>query len=287
MNSILFGSYSLAKRIELVQAQNQYDYYVAHQRLKISSECSAIRIGSGVALFAGRESPLTQSFGLGFDIAETSNDDLLRQLGTLEEFFFSHNASVNIELANLTDMRFTQLLGERGYAVSEYSFVLGLPLRNNAVLPSHSNISLPEITLSAFPVQDSAQEDAAKVIAAAFMEQNANESSVSREFLELFVVAMQAEGSLAFGVNIDGEIAGVGGLTILDGIAMLWGAATQPKFRGRGVQKALIDARLKYAQNAGCDIAQVSTAPGTISQENMQKKGFNILYARTKFTKQQ
>jgi hypothetical protein len=42
----------------------------------------------------------------------------------------------------------------------------------------------------------------------------------------------------------------------------------------------LLDARLRDARRAGCDIAVVTTAPGSKSQQNAQRHGFALLYAR-------
>jgi hypothetical protein len=38
--------------------------------------------------------------------------------------------------------------------------------------------------------------------------------------------------------------------------------------------------RLADGASAGCDVAVVTTQPGSKSQENVQKKGFELLYAR-------
>jgi GNAT superfamily N-acetyltransferase len=171
----------------------------------------------------------------------------------------------------------TTLLGRRGYAVCEYSHVLGFDLQQLGASPAPA--------LRPYRLEATELEAAAEAIAAGFMEQNIGEGEIPQSIREMFVVSIQTAGSSAFAVTIDGEIAGAGGITILDGVAMLSGAATQPKFRGRGVQQALIQARLQFAHNEGCVIAQVSTAPGTISQKNMHNKQFSILYARTKFVK--
>jgi GNAT superfamily N-acetyltransferase len=61
---------------------------------------------------------------------------------------------------------------------------------------------------------------------------------------------------------------------------MLCGAATLPAFRRRGVQSALLHARLAQARQAGCDLAVVTTQPGSKSQENVQRAGFELLYVR-------
>ena len=64
------------------------------------------------------------------------------------------------------------------------------------------------------------------------------------------------------------------------GVAQLAGAATLPAFRRRGVQRALLAARLAAARRAGCDLAVVTTQPGTQSQVNAERQGFRLLYAR-------
>jgi hypothetical protein len=46
------------------------------------------------------------------------------------------------------------------------------------------------------------------------------------------------------------------------------------------VQGALLAARLEIASAAGCDVAVIVTQPGSKSQENAQRHGFDLLYTR-------
>lgn len=50
---------------------------------------------------------------------------------------------------------------------------------------------------------------------------------------------------------LDGEPVGIGGITVVDGVARLWGGAVMPHARGRGVYRALLDARLRRAAALG------------------------------------
>ena len=84
----------------------------------------------------------------------------------------------------------------------------------------------------------------------------------------------------------DGVIAGAASFRVADGIAQLTGAATAPAHRRRGVQTALLPTRLADAAAAGCDIAVVTTQPGSKSQQNMQRHGFDLLYTRAILVKQ-
>jgi hypothetical protein len=51
------------------------------------------------------------------------------------------------------------------------------------------------------------------------------------------------------------------------------------------VQTALLATRLLDAATAGCDIAVVTTAPGSTSQKNVQRRGFHLLYTRAVLVK--
>jgi GNAT superfamily N-acetyltransferase len=80
--------------------------------------------------------------------------------------------------------------------------------------------------------------------------------------------------------TLDGVPAGGGSMRIHDGIAQLTGAGTAPGFRRRGIQSALLATRLADATAAGCDIATITVQPGSRSQQNAQRYGFDLLYTR-------
>jgi GNAT superfamily N-acetyltransferase len=56
------------------------------------------------------------------------------------------------------------------------------------------------------------------------------------------------------------------------------GAGTLPAERRRGVQAALLQARLADAAARGCDLAIITVQP--VSQRNVQRHGFELLYTR-------
>jgi ribosomal protein S18 acetylase RimI-like enzyme len=96
---------------------------------------------------------------------------------------------------------------------------------------------------------------------------------------------MEKAGATAYVALCDGVVAGGGSARFADGIAQLTGAATAPAYRRRGVQTALLATRLADAAAAGCDIAVVTTAPGSQSQQNVQRRGFQLLYTRAVLVK--
>jgi hypothetical protein len=82
---------------------------------------------------------------------------------------------------------------------------------------------------------------------------------------------------------MDGRAIAGGALCIDDGVALLAGASTVPEGRRRGAQLALLDGRLRYAVEQGCDIAMMCAAPGSSSQRNAERHGFRIAYTRIKW----
>ncbi|MGB9008774.1 MAG: GNAT family N-acetyltransferase, partial [Candidatus Acidiferrales bacterium] len=81
---------------------------------------------------------------------------------------------------------------------------------------------------------------------------------------------------------VDGEPAGGGVVSAYQGVAGLFGASTLPAFRRRGVQTALLRARLAWALDNDCDLVVSITQPGSISHRNIERFGFRVAYTRTK-----
>jgi hypothetical protein len=82
---------------------------------------------------------------------------------------------------------------------------------------------------------------------------------------------------------VDGEPAGVGLVGLEPPIAQLFGASTRPGLRGRGVQTALILARLRIGVESGCTLGNTDSAAGGGTERNAIRLGFSPLYTRISF----
>ncbi len=278
--SPIFAHHALARSIETAQSRNQMHCVTAHRRLYTDSFYDCRTIGSGTALYAGPESPLTQAFGLGF-----SGEISKAEIEEMEDFFFSRQTAVHIEVSMLADMSLTRILNQRGYTVSEYTSVLGYNLQCPAEhFPFVPSTVITGITDEEIPL-------AARAMSAGFLETTATDLTIPQGFQDLFALFCHIPNSVCSIERVGDEIAG--GATLFydheheqaEHIAMLAGASVQPQYRRRGIQQRLIAHRLYSAREHGCTLAVVSTQPGTISQSNMQRTGFQVLYGRVKFTK--
>ena len=65
----------------------------------------------------------------------------------------------------------------------------------------------------------------------------------------------------------------------------LFGASVRPAFRRRGIQQALIAARLDRARSLGAELASVTSHPGIPTERNAARFGFQLAYVRAVLVK--
>ena len=237
-------------------------------------------IAGGVAVFAGPSSPLNKMIGVGF--AGLPSDEAL---AAVEEKFREREAPFQAEVSTLADAALGTTLSRRGYVLQGFENVLGRRLdaadARPAAIPAVLDVRLVEprdlaawidVTITGF-----ASPDAQGVPGEPLPPREALEGTL-RELAE-------APGFLRYAAWVDGRLAGGASLRLDDGLAQLCGAATLPAFRRRGIQTAFLRRRLADAVAAGSDLALVTTAPGSKSQQNSQQQGFSLLYSRARLVK--
>jgi GNAT superfamily N-acetyltransferase len=235
-------------------------------------------IAGGVASFAGPDSPFSKVAGLGFGGVPSA-----AALDEVENAFAARGTPVQIELAHLGDPAIGAQLSERGYALTSFENVLGRAIDD---APGHA-------TPPGIEVRPSAEEELdawLAVVADGFANPDGqgvpSHEDFPREVLERAERDFAAAGVVRYVALLDGVIAGGASFHTVDGVAQLASAATDPAHRRRGVHTALLTARLDHAAVVGCDIAVVTTQPGSRSQENVQRHGFDLLYTRAILVKQ-
>lgn len=96
------------------------------------------------------------------------------------------------------------------------------------------------------------------------------------------------KNALAFVATVHGKLVACGtGLVIPEhGVFALCGAGSLAEFRGRGLQTALLRARMNAARDAGCEYVVVVTQGGTTSQRNAERLGLRVAYSKVTVIKQ-
>ncbi|MEU8609271.1 GNAT family N-acetyltransferase [Actinoplanes sp. NPDC048791] len=275
--SPLFCDVNLARRIEQAEAQLITECSRASQGRTGATTGFVTSVAGGVASFAESDSPFNKVAGLGFSGVPSA-----AEMDEIEEAFAACGSEVQIELAHLGDPEIGTFLTERGYRLVSFENVLGRALdRVERVTP-------PGIEVR--PSNDDEFEAWLAVVVDATLHPDTQgvpwHEEFPRQILEDAERDATAAGVTRYTARRDGVIAGGASLRMADGIAQLTGAATAFEHRRRGVQTALTSARLADAASAGCDIAVVTTQPGSKSQQNVQRQGFDLLYTRAVLVKQ-
>jgi ribosomal protein S18 acetylase RimI-like enzyme len=273
----IFCSQEMAARLEQDEVDKLVAGIEAARRRNPGGGFFAEAIAGGRAIWGGPHSPLNKIAGLGFGGPAAPN-----ALAAIEAAYRARASDVRVELATLGDPEVGRRLTRRGYQLTGFENVLGLRL-SPAMAASLAQPSGGEIEIE----RVEKDEDAAWLdvvvdgFAAADTQGAVTKEEYPREILAEVIADLNAGADyIRYLARIGGQDAGGASMRVVAGIAQMSGAATLPGFRRRGVQSALVARRLADAAAAGCDLAVVTTAPGTKSQQNAQKQGFELLYSR-------
>jgi len=261
---------ALSQRLERAEAKSNAAFIEARARVSPKLRAEWRDVAGTYALFDGVGSPLTQTFGLGLFSPPTN-----AQLDELEAFFRDRGAEVFHEVSPLADPAVLSVLADRGYRPIELTSIMHMRL--TADRPDAARRQSPELVVRTITIDE----------ANMWAETSARGWGETPELIafirDIGAVSVRARGTVCFIAEWNGEPIGAAALNIHDGVAVLAGASTDPAYRGRGAQAALLDARLRHAVAVGCDIGMMGALPGSASQRNGERQGYRIAYTRIKW----
>jgi hypothetical protein len=252
---MIFADALLARRLEAAEAANA-------RGCSTGEGAAVLEVAGGCAIFVGADSPLTQAVGLGLNgpVRET-------EIGAMEAFFRSRGARVVVDLCPLADPGLLQALAERGYRVTEFNNVLVKRLAG-------AEIGLTPRVRRALAGEDDLWSH---TVGCGFFEQR----ELTTEEMDVGRAIFAMPGALCYlAASENGHPAGAAALSVRDGLAVLFADSTIAQFRRGGLHRELISARLYEGLARGCDLAMASTAPGSASQRNYERLGFEVVYTK-------
>jgi hypothetical protein len=230
------------------------------------SRAEWIECAGAYAVFDGIDSPVTQSFGLG--IFEELNPT---SLDVIERFFLDRGAPVLHEVSPLAGVAALDMLCARNYRPIEISSVLYRPVEPPTAEGSG------HIRVHVIAPQE------ARLWAQINAKGWTDEHPEFMDFLlQLGAIITARKDTLLFLAELDGKPGAAATLSLHDGVALFAGSATIPDLRGRSLQIALLDERMRHAFEKR-DLAMMVAEPGSKSQRNAERKNFRIAYTRTKW----
>jgi ribosomal protein S18 acetylase RimI-like enzyme len=277
---MLFATATLAARIDLAEARLCAAFAGIQGRR--GQDAFVTGIGGTVAVYGSPGAPFNKVAGLGLsgELDESA-------LEHLEGEFRRRDAPLQVELSTLADPAVGAMLTRRGYVLLNFENVLGLSL-DPAYIDDANRRQVEDQTGGITVARLQASDDPLWIDAmitgfaqADTFDGPASHESYSREMLErAYRDQSEIEGSVRYVAHRNGALAGGGSVRLEGGLAQLTGAATLPEHRRKGVQSAVLRARLIDAAYYGCDLATVTVQPGSKSMQNAQRAGFSLLYPR-------
>jgi hypothetical protein len=273
--AMIFADRELSQRLERAEGFSCAQFAEARRKQFPGSRSEWIECGGAFTVFDGAESPVTQTFGLG--LVQDLNGAVLDEI---ERFFLDRDSPVQHEVSPFAGIDALDLLCRRNYRPMELSSVLYQPIVD-AVEPIAAGNA--KTTTSGVTVRKIAREEAGLWSKISTRGWSHNHPELAGMMQELGTITTAREQTACFLAEADGQPGAAGVLCIHEGVAVFGGAATVPELRKRGLQTALLAARMRYAFSAGCDLAMMAALPGSESQRNAERAGFKVAYTRTKW----
>ena len=261
-----FVDKALARRLEACEEMPQVLYARIFRNLRPEIGAAEQEICGGHMIFAGLGSPIGRATGAGLDRAFTAND-----VDQIEQFYRERKAPSQIDLTPLHGPEVFEMFKERGYSIAELNNVLYRKLDPAEEFPAPPG----DCEIRRSPAEEA--EIAGGIVESAFFPEGAPEA-----FRGLITPLYQMEDARPFVATVKGKPVACGtGLVVPEHkVFALCGAGTLTDYRGRGLQTALLRARIEAAVEAGCEYAVVVTQGGTISQRNAERLGLRVAYSK-------
>lgn len=262
----MFLSRGDARRMEASEEHGALRYAQAIQEKKPELGATWEEFLGGHIVFVARRSPVGRAHGLGFAEAVTPE-----HIEHVERFYFERGADAQVDVCPYADGSLFEALNRRGFQVAEFNQTLA-----RWILPEEKFAAQPSEGIEIRRVKQEEARMWSELCAQVFFEDQAP------RFSDFFLPWAAPEHPLALAAFTEGKMVGVaGGLIVPEhNMAGFFGAATLPEFRGRGIQTAFMQERLRLAQQAGCTLAVTLTMPGTTSQRNVERGGFRTAYTK-------
>ena len=264
---MIFADLALARRLEAAEARKYLDYAAARGRLHPEMTPAWEPIAGGYAVYAGDGNPYSRALGMGLHGPVAA-----AEIARMEAFYAGRGLPSELSLCPLADESLVDALGARGYRIRMFMHTWVRELTDDGRRTGDDIVVRPiEPGEADLWVRTAWHGFAGDDVA-----------PPADLIISPYPTMAHATCWLAWldGERLGAEPAGAGTLAIHDRVAELFGTSTRPSCRGRGVQAALIRARMAAAAAAGCDLIAAHTDPGSASQRNVERAGFRLAYTK-------
>jgi GNAT superfamily N-acetyltransferase len=263
----MHATLELARRVERAEIE-----FCSLATMLAAPQGATLERGGGLAVYGSPGAPVNKVLGLGLGVPVTDDD-----LDAVEQFYWERACPVQVELCPLASPDLAPRLTKRGYVLQGFENELARLAPTEVVEPPFAaDITVEagaaeqpwlQIVSQGFAVPDRELPDGRAVPSDAA----AAIGDVMRQFFHPEIVRYIA--------HVDGRSAAAALSFTRHGVLGIFGTATLPEFRRRGLQAAIV-ARALNAARGTADLVIATTEPGSVSQRTFERLGFQVIYTR-------
>jgi GNAT superfamily N-acetyltransferase len=258
---------TLIQRIEDAIAAERSAFAAGMAAIRADVRAGWLPVAGGRAIFTGASFFSNRALAMGLH-GPVSHDEV----ESVESFYAVRGVPSEIEMASMVDRSLLRLLSQRGYQLVRFRNIYAQALDPRDT--TGATLAVPSRAAEIHEVDAST----AAAWSTTLLDGFGYTCAADRDRVETWNRMVRSlPGVTALVAVLDGTPVGAASVMVLGLIAMLGGAATLPAFRRRGVQRALIEARLAVAARAGCELAVVTADPVSSSGRNVERTGFQLI----------
>lgn len=254
----------VAARLELANAWRGVCYASAVAHLWSARGAEILAVAGAYAVFGGAAAPVNHVMGLGA-LEPVAPEDWAR----IAHYYRRHGVPAQVNVCPLGDPSVMAGLAREGYVPSRFYALLARSLAEFAPAPPSAEVVVRPMA----PAE-------AMLWLSTCAQGFSGQLDPPADTVDMLRPNLASENARAYLAFIDGRPVGAAASFYHQGVVELGSDAVLPAMRRRGVHRTLVAARLADAHAAGCDLAMAITAPGSDSQRNFQRLGFELAYHR-------
>jgi GNAT superfamily N-acetyltransferase len=251
---------AVARRFEAKHLQ--LNLMLAAETLRFGEECAAF--------FAGPDAYSNRITGFGM-----APEHIDRAIA----FFDERNVETKLEVSSFAPGDLLAAVAARRFELRFFTHVMAMPVRNVSRLPPPAGVTIERLDRSDLRAVREAAEHNDRCFAP--------DRPVSEVSIALTTKHLRNPANETFVARTEGDrqLVGVGCSESSEGVTLVFGGAVRPEFRGRGIQRALMNVRVALAHERGSELVFVMTGPGSPSERNACRAGFQIIGSRAYFVR--
>ncbi|GAD99748.1 predicted protein [Paecilomyces variotii No. 5] len=286
-NTDLLTAVHVAERNEYAEAIHLHRQAEICQRLFSDRNVLILPIAGGTAIrtLSSFSWKLNRIAGLGM----RRHVLLEKDLRDVQSTFASLDLYPQIHLCPLSDPSALRVLSSCGYTVSAFVNVYVCFLDDSSRVGRIDDYRNRDSGATDVVISKAMTDQAETFIQASIA--GFRDNGRSPELLGVLAqIASLREDTHLYFAKIGDQIVGTAALAVMNTphgeVAHLYLDSTAAEYRGKGVHRAMIEARLFDAKQLGVGFASLATTPGSGSARNAEKAGFSLAYTKAIFTKQ-